>query len=249
MLDLATGDGAVLLMLRAARLDLKLTGIDSARKLPRAPAGVMLKGGVGMERLPFPDRRFDLVTSQFGIEYGDVAAAAAEASRVLRPGGQLVLLVHHAGGPVVAHNRARALALQWVLEQAGYWERARSFAASRALGPLPVPAFFAEAVREAEQMFPGQSGAAEVREAVRRTLEARAWAAPDEITAGLDELRSMAAHECTRIAALLEAARDEPGAAWMGQVLGAAGLIVSEPALVREGTGRPPFAWLLQARR
>ncbi len=45
------------------------------------------------ERLPFPARRFDRVTIAFGLRnVTDKAAALAEMRRVLRPGGQLVVL-------------------------------------------------------------------------------------------------------------------------------------------------------------
>ncbi len=45
------------------------------------------------ERLPFPDRRFDCVTIGFGLRnVTDKDAALAEMYRVLRPGGQLLVL-------------------------------------------------------------------------------------------------------------------------------------------------------------
>jgi arsenite methyltransferase len=47
----------------------------------------------GAERLPYPDDTFDLAVSTQVMEYvPDVAAALAEAYRVLRPGGRLLLL-------------------------------------------------------------------------------------------------------------------------------------------------------------
>jgi demethylmenaquinone methyltransferase/2-methoxy-6-polyprenyl-1,4-benzoquinol methylase len=45
------------------------------------------------ERLPFPDRRFDVVTVAFGLRnMTNKAAALAEMHRVLRPGGRLLVL-------------------------------------------------------------------------------------------------------------------------------------------------------------
>lgn len=41
--------------------------------------------------LPFPDRTFDAVACQFGVMFFDRARAHAEARRVLRPGGRIVL--------------------------------------------------------------------------------------------------------------------------------------------------------------
>jgi ubiquinone/menaquinone biosynthesis C-methylase UbiE len=44
--------------------------------------------------IPFDSWSFDLVTSQFGVEYAG-RAAFVEAARLVAPGGQLALLVHH----------------------------------------------------------------------------------------------------------------------------------------------------------
>ena len=45
------------------------------------------------ERLPFVDDSFDLVTAAFGVRnFGDVSVGLAQAWRVLKPGGELVIL-------------------------------------------------------------------------------------------------------------------------------------------------------------
>jgi SAM-dependent methyltransferase len=64
-----------------------------------------------VEALPFAERRFDAVVSQFGFEYGHTGKAADELARVLVPDGRVSLLVHHAESTVVAVNRARLDAL------------------------------------------------------------------------------------------------------------------------------------------
>ena len=46
-------------------------------------------GGTSLEALPFAQAQFDLVTSQFGLEYGDFAPTLSELARVLRRGGRL----------------------------------------------------------------------------------------------------------------------------------------------------------------
>ena len=49
----------------------------------------------GAERLPFASGAFDIVLCRVAIPYTDNRAALAEISRVLRPGGVLLLKVHH----------------------------------------------------------------------------------------------------------------------------------------------------------
>lgn len=249
VLDLATGDGAVLVKMRAVRPDLKLIGVDSAAELPPAPSGIQLKPRVRMERLPFPDRRFDLVASQFGIEYGDVGAAAAEVARVLRPDGGFALLIHHADGPIVAHNRARSAALAWVARESGLLDRARGFVGLRAGGRLPVPQGFADAIQEAHARFPAQGVAAEFPEAVRRTLALSSGEPPERTLAVLQQLEARAGNELARVATLMEAARDADRIAGMAGLLRSAGLNVADPVTIVEGKGRPPFAWLLRGHR
>ena len=51
-------------------------------------------------RLPFPDGAFDAATNGFGLRsYGDLRAGLREALRVLRPGGQLVVVEFFRPGP------------------------------------------------------------------------------------------------------------------------------------------------------
>jgi len=84
VLDLATGDGRVLGWMRAERDDLKLLGIDFAPDLPPPPESTETRGGIAMEELPVEDYSHAAIVSQFGFEYGDVAAIAAEVARVLQ---------------------------------------------------------------------------------------------------------------------------------------------------------------------
>lgn len=71
-----------------------------------ARLGITVRGGVAdAEALPFPDDRFDLVVGHAVVHHlPDVAAAFAEARRVLRPGGRLVI----AGEPTRAGDRVAA---------------------------------------------------------------------------------------------------------------------------------------------
>ncbi|MDQ8756474.1 methyltransferase domain-containing protein [Sphingosinicella sp. LHD-64] len=243
VLDLATGNGVVLRMLAAGGRRLDLTGIDSAGTLPKPPPGIALRAGVAMEKLPFRDRQFDALTSQFGIEYGDTAAIAREAVRVLKPGGRFRFVVHHADGPIVAHNRARREAIAWARDESGVLPRARQLARARLGARLPTPASFRVAVEDARARFPGQSAAAEFQAAILQTLDMGASRPPAETLEVLAEIERRAGEEIGRLDALAGAAQDEDGVRTIVGQLYAAGLDPDEATIVIDAG--VPLAWRL----
>jgi SAM-dependent methyltransferase len=107
VLDLGCGAGAVGRMLLAARDDLQVTGIDSAKIPPSNRPQLDLISETGMESMPFEERSFAAVVSQFGYEYSHADASAREISRVMAPDAKLSFVVHHAASAIVAETRAR----------------------------------------------------------------------------------------------------------------------------------------------
>ncbi|MFY2762937.1 methyltransferase domain-containing protein [Arenimonas sp. MALMAid1274] len=114
ILDLATGNGA-LPRLAWQRLGgepgLSVDAVDLATVAPTwvpeaARKLLRFHSGVSMERLPFADASFDLVTSQYGFEYAQRGPAGAEALRVLKPTGRLALVMHHAESVLVRVGRS-----------------------------------------------------------------------------------------------------------------------------------------------
>jgi len=108
VLDLATGNGAVPGRLLSADRALRITAVDRAAIDPLAYledvpalAGVNFVGHVDICTLPFEPGSFDAVTSQFGIEYAPLADAADAAVRVLKRGGLMRMLLHHADSEIV----------------------------------------------------------------------------------------------------------------------------------------------------
>jgi len=66
--------------------------VARARAVPPGSAPVQYRHG-GADAVPYPDESFDAVVSTQVMEYvADIPAALAEASRVLRPGGRLLIL-------------------------------------------------------------------------------------------------------------------------------------------------------------
>lgn len=245
VLDLATGDGAVLGKLRRARADLRLVGVDSSPVLPRAPKGMTLRTGVAMEALPFAEGSFDQVTSQFGFEYGDTVRTAREIARVLKPGGKLTLILHHAQGPILAHNLTRASRLDWALNQSHLLARARALVAARRLARLPTPALFKSAPAEARARFGPGSVGEEFVTAILQTLELGANSPPEESLEVLQTLQNRAGNELARISALSRAACDRARIDELTAQLTAAELTMTRPGLLHEIGPEPAFAWLL----
>jgi len=95
VLDIACGTGNA--ALRAARAGGRTTGLDLTPELFDAGRALAAEAGVDIdwvegdaEDLPFTDASFDVVLSTFGVMFAPRhQVAAAEAARVLRPGGRL----------------------------------------------------------------------------------------------------------------------------------------------------------------
>jgi SAM-dependent methyltransferase len=142
ILDLATGGGAVLRHAAAsaagAGKTFHLTGVDQAA-LPDDPAlqnlGVRRLGETPAEDLPFPEESFDIVTSQFGIEYADCARALHGVARVLRPGGAARMLIHHADSEITRQARVRITAYDAVIGDGRIVRQCRDAYAARLAWP------------------------------------------------------------------------------------------------------------------
>ena len=101
VLDLATGTGDF--ALAADRLGpQQVVGVDMAIEMLRLGAAKVAAKGpsarvdllvADAEQLPFQDHTFDMVTGAFGVRnFGNIPSGLAEAHRVLKPGGQLLVL-------------------------------------------------------------------------------------------------------------------------------------------------------------
>lgn len=205
VLDLATGDGRVLGWMLGRRRDLKLTGVDLAPTLPSPPKGCRTRGGIAMEKLPFPNGRYHAVTSQFGFEYGDVEQTADEIVRVLRPGGSVALLVHRGDGPILAHNAIRREQISWVLDDQKLLTQARATLSLGLNGRQMALARAAAVATDAANRFGGSSPAWEIAEAARQTLAMGMNAGAAFVLDTFAALDAKARNEMARIVSLEDA--------------------------------------------
>jgi ubiquinone/menaquinone biosynthesis C-methylase UbiE len=115
-LGCGAGDLSVELLRRGARL----TAIDVSPGMvalarSRAPGATLAVAPA--EETGLPDESFDLVVGKWVLHHVDVTAAAAEARRVLRPGGRAVFFENQDRNPVLRLARRRlwgARRLHWV---------------------------------------------------------------------------------------------------------------------------------------
>jgi ubiquinone/menaquinone biosynthesis C-methylase UbiE len=95
VLDIGTGPGHLLAEIAALRPDLRLTGIDLSPTMIEVARQTVAGNGVRLDigdaaRMPYPDGSFDLIVSTISLHHWqEPERVAAEAFRVLRPGGRL----------------------------------------------------------------------------------------------------------------------------------------------------------------
>lgn len=264
LLDIATGSGAVprLLMQLRPELDCRCDAIDLSLSPPPAAPWLHFHGGVRAEALPFAAANFDLVTSQYGLEYGDLALAVPELLRVLRPRGRVALVLHHAGSRPVALARVELAHLAWLTGPDGLLP-----ACDAMLGPLAQARTpegrarlagdaQAEAARErfnaAQDALAARGRAAsdgadvlgEVQDAVAAVLGQAVQGGETPARAALEALRQQLADSRLRLQELRACALDEPAAQTLCARLAAAGL---RPALAPLHEGAHLMGWALLA--
>ncbi len=253
VLDLATGNGAVPRDLLAANETLVITGVDLAEIAPDsllasqpALARVTFKGGVDICRLPFADASFDAITSQFGLEYAPLDKALSEAARVVRPGGRLQLLLHHAGSAIVAPAEALVAEMDRLFASGGLLDTLNKFVAGEA---------DLDALERAGQAY---MAAPEVR---TRHISGQIMQGINQVILDMgqqpgrarllaDSMQERLAAERSRLQQLQLAALDEEAARSLEQRLIALGLTDVSRSLL-QAQGEPPdiVGWQLSATK
>lgn len=132
VMDLATGNGALPLLLsqhasgRNAWVDaVDLAIVSPSWYQPALHPRIRFHPGTAMEKLPFMDATFDLVVSQFGLEYAAWPEALLECARILKPSGRAAFVMHHADSVLVRVARTESFNQALLLEQDGILEAAR----------------------------------------------------------------------------------------------------------------------------
>lgn len=145
LLDIATGNGPIPKLMLSLRpeADIRCDAVDLAAVAPAWPAALpdaerhrlLFHPRVEAEALPFADGCFDLVVSQYGLEYSDLSRSVPELLRVLKPTGRVRLLAHHAGSVPVTLAAEELRQIHWLRSPAGLLA-----AAAPMLGPIALAA-------------------------------------------------------------------------------------------------------------
>lgn len=243
VLDLATGNGALPRLLREMSEGEdpppSIHAVDLARVAPRwfrpeLHRNVSFHPGVGMEALPFADQSFDLVTSQYGLEYARWPDALDEAARVCRPDGRLAFALHHADSVIVRVGRAELSQQRLLLAGDGLLAAAMDvlpwIAKARAADPAASGAA-ARAARERYNLAMAHVGAhndaeqdapllAEARAFVHGLLGGRMGTALTAQARLLAEFRQALEEASVRTEEMLDCALDEAKVKALAEALG-----------------------------
>lgn len=266
LLDFGCGNGAVIrFALETAKacgrpgpsafgLDQSIAALgDLRRRFPTACAVV-----ADARRTPFPERSFDIVASQFGVEYGGLEAFE-EAARLVADGGVLAAILHLRGGAMYRENLANLEAMR-ALEDCGYVAAARAlFRAETGVrtgsGSRPAlrqaDASFATAAARVSGILAARGRAvaggaidrlhAEVAEMYRR----KAAYEPAEVVRWIDLMTGELQAYTGRMSSMLSAAVDERGLSELARRAEAMGLRVRVRETMAMGRAAEPAAWVL----
>lgn len=133
VLEIGCGSGDVSVWAAEAGRGLRMvaTDVHDHPEGVRQHQDVTFRGGVRAEALPFPPMSFDVVISNFAIEYAeDRNAAVGELARVLRPGG-CAALVLHSDDSILTATSLRIIQVQTLLAELGVPDRLHRAAAMR----------------------------------------------------------------------------------------------------------------------
>jgi ubiquinone/menaquinone biosynthesis C-methylase UbiE len=255
VLDIASGAGSIYAHLPADHgFELHAADIapEALATLSRRIAGVTTTVASAAE-MPFDDCSFDLVLSQFGVEYAGVEAFA-EAARVVANEGRLVMLAHIEDGYIDSNNKAQLNEAHVVrttkfIEQAKVLTETAFKKGGKAL--LKREKAFVPAIQElvAAQRRCGQGVHAHLLAGFKQLYENRRQYDLADITGWLDGMQGELDKTVDRLSRMRAAALSGSDAEDIRSMLEASGFAeISIEAFSTPGN-ELPVAWELVAKR
>ena len=137
VLDLACGNGAVAYALQDSRADITIDAVDKSELNPVTAAGEQYSCPADQSKLSFhakldildlPEKfnNYDLICSQFGIEYAGLLAIPEMLERRLKLGGRLAFLIHNKNGDLY-ESSCKKINEYKVLREAGLLRLMQSY--------------------------------------------------------------------------------------------------------------------------
>ncbi|MDJ0908865.1 MAG: class I SAM-dependent methyltransferase [Woeseiaceae bacterium] len=255
VLDVASGAGSIFAHLDAEHgFELHATDIapEALAALSERIPGVTTAVS-GADELPYEDASFDLVVSQYGIEYAG-RDAFAEAARLVKPGGRLAALVHIEDGYVDSNNKAQ-LDEATTVREIDFIGRAidltnRAFSGNRALMEKTEQAFVPLITRMSEAIQRCPRGIhVYLLAGFKKLYENRQQYRKTDIVEWLEQMNGELSKTLDRLARMRAAAMSADDMAAIEASVSSAGLTgVSAVPFETEGNDRP-IAWSLTAKR
>lgn len=266
IVDIATGNGAVVEMALNLLADdqPKVTCVDiSESAIRNVEARFPGVSGVVSDAtaIPLDDYCFDVVTSQFGIEYAG-PDAVTEAARLVAPGGALGLLMHIENG-IVQKECEDSLAAIATLKQSGFVALAidlfrNGFAAARGADRAPYDAAgsrFAPAVAAAEKLMDeygddvAGGSVAKLYDDIARIHSRLPNYDPDEVLGWLSTMDTEMDAYGDRMSSMISATTSRGGFEEVCAQLQSSGLKISMANELLVGEETQPLSWALLATR
>jgi ubiquinone/menaquinone biosynthesis C-methylase UbiE len=266
LLDLATGNGAVvecaLSILGAGRLEVSCVDISESaianirQRFPDVSAIV-----ADLRDVPLESGSYNLVTSQFGLEYAG-EGAVGEAARLTAVGGLLAVLMHNSSGSIHRECEAALDAIER-LQGSGFIPLAQdlfrtAFAAMQGEEREPYEAAatrFDPAVKALEQVMTehGEQVAGNLVARLYsdvRTIHANATQYdPKEVSAWLGRMEEELESYAGRMASMKDSALDEAAFAAVRDTVSESGFVIGTSGPFFAPEERSPLGWALVATR
>lgn len=266
LLDIGSGDGAVvghaLEALGGERVETCCVDASSAAIEAIGERFPLVRGIVADARtIPLEANGFDIVTSQFGVDYAG-EGAVGEAARMLAPGGRMALVLHHAAGGLqrecleALDAVERLEASEFIVRAAGMFEA--GFAAVKGADRAAydeAASRLAPAVRAVEEII------AEHGEAVAGGTLAGLYAGvarihgklpnyePQEVLAWLERMQRELEPFAGRLRSMMASALDQPAFEQLCDEVRQAGCGLLQAGPFEAPGAELPLAWVLLAER
>jgi SAM-dependent methyltransferase len=253
-LDLACGGGSVFAHLPAGSAA-TLTGADisdEAIKVLTSRFSHVTGVVTPAEKTPFDSASFDLIVSQFGVEYAGLDVFR-EVARLLKQDGQFIALAHYHEGLIDGRN-ARNLEDAQLVEESGFIDRAVGVTKAVFSGE-------AEAISEAQEKFAKpeqlisraveqnpQSVHMHLYQGFRQLYERRQAYDCADITGWLDGMKEEVRKTITRLAHMREAALSAEDISSVKKTFSEAGFHAIEVEPFVLPNEEKPLAWAMHVK-